>query len=97
MKWCAVSLVAALLVAPTFAFAPAVVRDGRRAVASATSTTLHVNLLERTTGESQLDPIVIDRFNALPFPKDKVLAEYVWVDAAGNTRSKTRTLAAAKV
>jgi len=31
---------------------------------------------------------------ALPFPADKVLAEYVWIDAVGNCRSKTRTLIA---
>jgi hypothetical protein len=49
------------------------------------------------TGRSQLDPTVIDRYNALPFPADQVLAEYVWVDADGATRSKTRTLPPNKV
>ena len=44
------------------------------------------------TGQSQLDTSVIDRFNSLPYPTDKVLAEYVWVDAKGECRSKTRTL-----
>jgi glutamine synthetase len=57
------------------------------------STTLHV-VLDRKTGQSALDPIVANRYHDLPFPKDKVLAEYVWVDAKGNTRSKTRTLPA---
>jgi hypothetical protein len=54
-------------------------------------------MLDRKTGQSQLDPAVLDRFMALPFPPDKILAEYVWVDADGNTRSKTRTLPAEKV
>jgi glutamine synthetase len=61
------------------------------------STSLNVGVLVRETGKSQLDPAVLDRFNALPFPKDQVLAEYVWLDADGNTRSKTRTLPAKKV
>lgn len=52
--------------------------------------------LTSQTGQSSLDPAVVERFNELPFPKDKILAEYVWCDAVGNTRSKTRTLPAAK-
>lgn len=48
------------------------------------------------TGQSAMDPAVISKYDALPFPTDKVLAEYVWVDAVGNTRSKTRTLEAKK-
>lgn len=59
------------------------------------STSLNV-ILPKTTGQSALDPSVIAKYDALPFPADKVLAEYVWVDAAGNTRSKTRTLAPEK-
>lgn len=55
------------------------------------------NSLKRETGRSQLDPAVIERYNALPFPADTILAEYVWVDAVGATRSKTRTLPAKKV
>jgi glutamine synthetase len=54
-------------------------------------------VLGKVTGQSSLDPAVIDRYNALPFPADSILAEYVWVDADGATRSKTRTLPAAKV
>jgi Glutamine synthetase, beta-Grasp domain len=54
------------------------------------------SVLTKVTGRSSLDPAVIARYDALPFPADTVLAEYVWVDAAGNTRSKTRTLPAAK-
>jgi glutamine synthetase len=57
---------------------------------------LSAKILEAETGRSQLDPAVIARYNALPFPEDMVLAEYVWVDAVGNTRSKTRTLPAKK-
>jgi glutamine synthetase len=58
---------------------------------SRTSTTLNV-VLTKSTGKSALDPAVIAKYDALPFPSDKVLAEYVWVDAVGNCRSKTRTL-----
>lgn len=64
---------------------------------SRAGTALNMVQLKVQTGRSQLDPAVIDRFAALPFPADKVLAEYVWVDAEGNTRSKTRTLATEKV
>lgn len=53
--------------------------------------------LNRVTGQSQLDPAVIQRYADLPMPANTVLAEYVWVDAEGNTRSKTRTLVASKV
>lgn len=56
-----------------------------------------LNVLKPQTGQSQLDPAVIARYNDLPFPEDTILAEYVWVDAVGNTRSKTRTLPAKKV
>jgi glutamine synthetase len=61
-----------------------------------TSTTSLSVILETTTGQSQLDPIVLDRYANLPYPKDLILVEYVWVDAVGNTRSKTRTLPARK-
>ena len=53
-------------------------------------------VLSKETGKSALDPAVISRYDSLPFPSDTILAEYVWVDADGNTRSKTRTLPAAK-
>lgn len=53
--------------------------------------------LVRQTGRSQLDPAVMARYDALPYPSDTVIAEYVWVDADGKTRSKTRTLPATKV
>ncbi|GFH61489.1 hypothetical protein CTEN210_17965 [Chaetoceros tenuissimus] len=55
------------------------------------STSLNV-LLPKQTGQSALDPAVISKYDALSFPADKIMAEYVWVDADGNTRSKTRTL-----
>ncbi|GAX25405.1 glutamine synthetase [Fistulifera solaris] len=55
-----------------------------------------VRSLDRLTGRSQLDPVVVDRYNAIPYPKDLILAEYVWVDADGKCRSKTRTLPAKK-
>jgi hypothetical protein len=53
--------------------------------------------LNRMTGQSQLDPVVIQKYMDLPMPSETVLAEYVWVDAVGNTRSKTRTLPTHKV
>ena len=58
---------------------------------------LTAQILGRQTGQSPLDPAVIQRYKDLPFPADTILAEYVWVDADGNTRSKTRTLPASKV
>eukprot|EP00546_Thalassionema_frauenfeldii_P009753 CAMPEP_0178914474 /NCGR_PEP_ID=MMETSP0786-20121207/11446_1 /TAXON_ID=186022 /ORGANISM="Thalassionema frauenfeldii, Strain CCMP 1798" /LENGTH=416 /DNA_ID=CAMNT_0020587387 /DNA_START=34 /DNA_END=1284 /DNA_ORIENTATION=+ len=61
------------------------------------STSLQMSgVLNSQTGQSSLDPAVIDRYNSLEFPQDKILAEYVWVDAVGNTRSKTRTLPSSK-
>jgi len=85
-----------------------VVHHGTAATATRTATTTSssttsttalnmVGSLQRTTGRSQLDPQVIAKYDALPYPKDSVLAEYVWVDADGNTRSKTRTIPAEKV
>jgi glutamine synthetase len=82
MKFTAAILLAAASTAS--AFAPSV-------IAPRVSTSLNV-VLPKTTGQSALDPAVIAKYEALPFPEDKILAEYVWVDAAGNTRSKTRTL-----
>ena len=64
-------------------------------VAPRANTALNV-LLPKTTGKSPLDPSVIAKYDALSFPEESILAEYVWVDADGNTRSKTRTLPAAK-
>jgi hypothetical protein len=92
------SLLFLAVVAPTTAFvvSPA---SSRQASSSRSSSALHARpqLLDRTTGKSQLDPAVIDRYDRLPYPAETILAEYVWVDAVGNTRSKTRTLPASKV
>ena len=75
------------------AFAPA----SNTVVRTSSSSALNmVNQLDLRTGQSQLDTAVIDRFNALAYPADKVLAEYVWVDAKGECRSKTRTLPVAR-
>lgn len=71
------------------AFAPSSVSVSTRVTTSSSS--LNV-LLPKLTGQSALDPAVIAKYDALPFPADKIMAEYVWVDADGNTRSKTRTL-----
>jgi glutamine synthetase len=79
------SLAILSMAATATAFAPSL-------TAPRTSALSMVNQLNIQTGKAQLDTAVIDRFNSLPYPADKVLAEYVWVDAAGNTRSKTRTL-----
>ena len=79
------SLALLSMAATATAFAPS-------ATAPRTSALSMVQPLNIQTGQSQLDTAVIDRFNSLPYPAEKVLAEYVWVDAVGNTRSKTRTL-----
>lgn len=88
MKFSATLLV--LFAGSSAAFAPFAVSKARQ----------HSSLpavLGGETGRSQLDPAVIARYNDLPFPADQVLAEYVWVDAEGSTRSKTRTLPPKKV
>jgi hypothetical protein len=54
-------------------------------------------ILTKKTGMSSMDPSVVDKYNALAYPDDVILAEYVWVDAEGTCRSKTRTLPSAKV
>lgn len=83
------ALLAAVSVGTVAAFAPSATFTARQ------GTSLSA-LLNLETGKASLDPAVCDRFNNLPFPADKILAEYVWVDAVGNTRSKTRTLPKAK-
>ena len=77
----------------------ALVRQLRRTAPTTTSKTqlFAGEVLESVTGRSQLDPAVIAKYNALPYPEDTILAEYVWVDAEGSTRSKTRTLPKSKV
>jgi glutamine synthetase len=49
-------------------------------------------VLSRDTGKSSLDPRVISKFDTLAAPSEQVIVEYVWVDAAGNLRSKARSL-----
>mmetsp|Transcript_12011 Transcript_12011/g.23932 ORF Transcript_12011/g.23932 Transcript_12011/m.23932 type:complete len:405 (+) Transcript_12011:106-1320(+) len=53
-------------------------------------------ILPATSGASAFDANIISKFTSLRelLPEDLILAEYVWVDAAGNCRSKTRTLQA---
>lgn len=87
MKFTSTIFVALGFASQSLAFAPA--------QAPKFSTMLN-GVLSKTTGQSSLDPAVIARYNALPYPDESILAEYVWVDAEGNTRSKTRTLPAAK-
>lgn len=81
--------VAALLVGSAAAFAPVAFNPRQ-------SSSLSAELLSKQTGISSLDPSVIASYASLGLPADKILAEYVWVDAEGGTRSKTRTLPAAK-
>mmetsp|Transcript_29214 Transcript_29214/g.67018 ORF Transcript_29214/g.67018 Transcript_29214/m.67018 type:complete len:127 (-) Transcript_29214:2398-2778(-) len=57
----------------------------------------HTGLLPAVSGLSAFDANIILKYEALTFPEGKVLAEYVWIDASGNCRSKTRTLPANKV
>ena len=85
----------AVAVGTASAFAPAHLQSRAHSTSSALSGS--VRSLDRLTGRSQLDPVVVDRYNAIPYPKDLILAEYVWVDADGKCRSKTRTLPAKKV
>lgn len=60
------------------------------------SSALNGSIMDVTSGKASLDPAVVERFNSLPFAPNKVLAEYVWVDAKGELRSKTRTLTVEK-
>merc|ERR1719253_2310180 len=53
-------------------------------------------LLTSATGTAALDPAMVSKYSSIPQPSDTVMAEYVWLDAVGNTRSKTRTLPPAK-
>jgi len=77
------------LVGAVNAFAPS-------ATFSRGSSALNMGILSTQTGKASLDPAVTGYYANLPIPDDKILAEYVWVDADGNTRSKTRTLPEAK-
>jgi len=48
------------------------------------------------TGKTALDPVSKQSFDGLKLDPSKLRAEYVWIDAIGNTRSKTRTLPSSK-
>ena len=98
MKLSIVALLLTTVVGPTSAFAPIARHDGNISPSSSSSALLRMaNHLEIRTGRSQLDTDVVSRFDALPYPSDKILAEYVWVDSKGECRSKTRTLPASRV
>ena len=97
MKLSLALLAAASALGVTSAFAPhaPVVVSGRASSSSSSSSSssLHTSThLRIQTGKSQLDTAVVSCFNSLPYPPDKILAEYVWVDAKGDCRSKSRTL-----
>jgi glutamine synthetase len=97
MKFCSSLLLSLLTITGVESFV--LVTPGSTSAASRRSSELGVShgTLDIRTGKSQLDPMVIAKYNSLPYPEDTILAEYVWVDAVGNTRSKTRTLPAKKV
>ena len=82
MKFTSIVCLSAL--ASASAFAPSAIKGQSK-------TSLN-SILPKTTGQSPLDPAVIAKYDSLSYPADKIMAEYVWVDAVGNTRSKTRTL-----
>ena len=84
MKFSALALISTLATAS--AFAPATFQRSNTALKA------RYEPLSTQTGQSSLDTAVINKYNDLPMPTDKVLAEYVWVDAKGECRSKTRTL-----
>lgn len=52
--------------------------------------------LERVTGKSSMDVGILNRYLSLD-QHDKIQAEYVWIDAVGKTRCKTRTLEKSRV
>lgn len=92
MKFTATLFLSSLSVAAAFAPSSLSVHTNSVNVATTISSTSLNVLLPKQTGQSALDPAVIAKYDSLPFPSDKIMAEYVWVDAVGNTRSKTRTL-----
>jgi glutamine synthetase len=98
MKLSIIALLLTTIIGVTSAFAPIAHRNnGINSPSSSITTVLRmVNHLEIQTGRSQLDTDIVSRFNSLPYPSDKILAEYVWVDAKGECRSKTRTLPLAR-
>lgn len=82
MKFTSIVCLSAL--ASASAFAPSALKGPSQSSLNA--------VLPGVTGQSPLDPAVIAKYDALPFPATSIMAEYVWVDAEGNTRSKTRSL-----
>ena len=81
-------LIVALLLAGAGAFAP---RHGLRQPLTPAKA-----LLSQQTGESPTNTAVLERFLALPNLAPCVQCEYIWIDADGKTRSKTRTVEAKK-
>ena len=54
-----------------------------------------VTCLQRTTGLANMDQNVLNRYLNLE-QRGKIQAEYVWIDAVGQVRGKTRTMDASK-
>ena len=69
----------------------------RRPAARATRATVRMGAepLSQQTGKYAMDQAVLDKYAALP--RDKIQAEYVFIDADCTARSKCRTLDAARV
>ena len=72
------------------------VADGFSVTRSPSFKSVLRGVLNPDTGSAAMDPAVVARYSAIPQPSDKIQAEYVWIDAVGGTRSKTRTLPANK-
>ena len=68
-----------------------------RPAARATRATVRMGAepLSQQTGKYAMDQAVLDKYAALP--RDKIQAEYVFIDADCTARSKCRTLDAARV
>lgn len=75
------------LVSLTSAWVSSVLRNPKY-----TTTNMHMNAnLERQSGKSSMDVGILDRYMSLG-QHGKIQAEYIWIDAVGKTRSKSRTL-----
>lgn len=92
MKFSAAATAMALGIASSVSSFTTVPKFGQPRSAVDSASSLRMSLLSTTTGKASLDPAVVTRYSSLPAPEDKIMAEYVWVDAEGNSRSKTRTL-----
>ena len=84
------SVIAALALGSASAFTP--IRSASPRILRKTAVNMGTGLLGANTGTAALDPAMVQKYSSIPQPSETVMAEYVWLDAVGNTRSKTRTL-----